>query len=50
MLARRFGSATPSAWREPRRMYDVEIQGAADKPQLPFFDRGTWQQSVGLGP
>ena len=50
VLAKRFGSATPSAWREPRRMYDVEIQGAADKPQMPFFDRGTWQQSVGLGP
>ena len=49
-LTKRFGSPSPSAWREPRRMYDVQIQGAADKPQLPFFDRGTWQQSVGLGP
>jgi hypothetical protein len=49
-LVKRFGSATPSAWREPRRMYDVTAQGAADTPELPFFDRGTWQQSVGLGP
>ena len=45
-------SATPTrdTWREPRRMYDVTAQGAAATPELPFFDRGTWQQSVGLGP
>jgi acyl-homoserine lactone acylase PvdQ len=49
-LTTRFKSASPSSWREPRRMYDVAVQGAADKPVLPFFDRGTWQQSVGLGP
>ncbi len=49
-LTARFGSSTPSAWREPRRKYDVTAQGAADTPELPFFDRGTWQQSVGLGP
>ncbi len=49
-LSERFGSSAPTAWREPRRMYDVQVQGAADKPELPFFDRGTWQQSVGLGP
>ncbi len=49
-LTTRFGSPTPSAWREPRRMYAVTAQGAADKPKLPFFDRGTWQQSVALGP
>ena len=49
-LVKRFGSADPVAWREPRRMYDVSAQGAASTPELPFFDRGTWQQSVGLGP
>jgi len=49
-LTARFGSSTPSAWREQRRMYEVTAQGAADTPKLPFFDRGTWQQSVGLGP
>ena len=49
-LARRFGSSSPSAWREPRRMYDVGAQGAGSAPELPFFDRGTWQQSVALGP
>ena len=49
-LVKRFGSGEPRSWREPRRMYDVTAQGAADTPELPFFDRGTWQQSVGLGP
>ena len=42
--------ASPASWREPRRMYDVAAQGAAASPELPFFDRGTWEQSVALGP
>ena len=49
-LAGRFRSPEPDNWREPRRMYEVAAQGAAATPDLPFFDRGTWQQSVGLGP
>ncbi len=49
-LAARFRTPDPDTWREPRRMYEVSAQGAADTPELPFFDRGTWQQSVGLGP
>ena len=49
-LAGRFRSPNPDNWREPRRMYEVAAQGAADKPELPFYDRGTWEQSVGLGP
>jgi acyl-homoserine lactone acylase PvdQ len=48
-LAKQFHSTTPSAWREPRRTYDVSVQGLADKPALPFFDRGTWRQEVELG-
>ncbi len=48
-LTARFGSADPDAWREPRRMYEVVAQGAASSPDLPFFDRGTWNQSVELG-
>jgi hypothetical protein len=44
------GSADPSAWRRPRLLYDVEVQGVAEKPRLEFFDRGTWQQAVELGP
>jgi hypothetical protein len=45
-LQRRFESASPASWREPRRMYDVTVQGVAPKPALPFYDRGTWQQTV----
>jgi acyl-homoserine lactone acylase PvdQ len=40
----------PSTWRKPRRMYDVTVLGAAPKPALKFYDRGTWQQAVELGP
>ena len=50
VLSERFGSADSAAWREPRRMYDVEVTGVAPKPALRFYDRGTWQQSVQLGP
>jgi acyl-homoserine lactone acylase PvdQ len=48
-LSKRFGSQDPSAWREPRRLYDVGAQGAAAAPELPFFDRGTWSQSLAMG-
>jgi penicillin G amidase len=44
-----FGSADPASWREPRRLYDVSAQGAAATPELPFFDRGTWSQSLAMG-
>jgi hypothetical protein len=50
VLTKRFGTSAISGWREPRRMYEVVAQGAADPPKLPFFDRGTWQQSVAVGP
>ena len=50
LLAERFGSPDPAAWREPRRTYEVPAQGAASVDDLPFFDRGTWEQSVMLGP
>jgi penicillin amidase len=49
-LAKRFGSTDPAAWRGPRPMYRVGITGIAAEPQLKFFDRGTWQQAVELGP
>ena len=40
----------PSTWRKPRRTYDVTVLGVAPKPALKFYDRGTWQQAVELGP
>ena len=49
-LARRFGSEDPAKWRDKRKMYDVSAQGAGSPPNLPFFDRGTWEQLVELGP
>ncbi len=49
VLSERFGSRKPVAWREPRRLYDVGAQGAGSAPELPFFDRGTWSQSLAMG-
>jgi acyl-homoserine lactone acylase PvdQ len=48
-LTDRFGDSDPATWREPRRMYEVAAQGAASSPDLPFFDRGTWNQSIEMG-
>lgn len=50
VLSRCFRNGDVATWREPRRMYEVEAQGAGSSPDLPFFDRGTWEQSVGLAP
>jgi len=49
-LAARFGTAEPAAWREPRKLYDVQVQGVASAPRLKFYDRGTFSQAVELGP
>lgn len=48
-LAQRFGTSSVAAWREPRRTYDVTAQGAGAVDPFPFFDRGTWNQSVMMG-
>jgi penicillin G amidase len=45
-----FKSQDPSKWRAPRAMYDVSAQGAGSPPELPFFDRGTYEQIVELAP
>lgn len=49
-LEQKYGSPDPARWREPRALYDITIQGAAQPPPLPFFDRGTWEQIVELAP
>jgi penicillin amidase len=49
-LVRRFGSADPTRWREPRRMFDFQGLAGAQPPPLPFFDRGTWEQLTETGP
>lgn len=48
-LEARFGTPEVEAWREQRRMYEVMAMGAGSSPDLPFFDRGTWEQAVALG-
>lgn len=48
-LRQRFGSADPRDWRLPRPGYEVVVQGAGSAPDLMFFDRGSWEQSVALG-
>jgi penicillin G amidase len=50
VLTKRFKTANIAAWREPRRQYEISAMGAASPPPLPFFDRGTWEQSVAVGP
>ena len=47
-LAQRFGTTDAKRWREPRHLYPWTLQGAASPPDLPFFDRGTWEQLVEL--
>ena len=49
-LEKEFGSADASKWRRARPMYKTSAQGAASFPDIPFFDRGTWQHVVELGP
>ena len=49
-LVKRFGSSDTARWRIPRPMFDFEGLAGAQPPPLPFFDRGTWEQLVELGP
>jgi acyl-homoserine lactone acylase PvdQ len=49
-LTARFGTADPTKWRDPRKMYDVSATGLATPPKLKFYDRGTWQEVYELGP
>ncbi|HZE05948.1 MAG TPA: penicillin acylase family protein [Solirubrobacteraceae bacterium] len=48
-LTKRFHSANPSTWREPRAMFPESALGAEQPPPMPFFDRGTFEQVVELG-
>lgn len=50
LLTKRFGGADPAGWRQPRPLYKIAAQGAASPPDFPFFDRGTYEQLVELGP
>jgi hypothetical protein len=50
ILTRRFRSPNPAKWREPRTMFPQSALGAEQPPPMPFFDRGTFEQVVELGP
>ena len=50
ILARRYHSLNPKRWREPRAMFPQSALGAEQPPPMPFFDRGTFEQVVELGP
>jgi hypothetical protein len=50
VLAQRFGSDDPARWREPRRMYEIGASGATSPPTIPFFDRGTYEELIEVGP
>jgi len=49
-LEKKFGTKDPAGWRDKREMYKYMIQGAGDPPPLPFYDRGTWEQIIEVGP
>jgi acyl-homoserine lactone acylase PvdQ len=49
VLEQKFKSRDVAQWREPRKMYDVTAQGAGSAEDIPFFDRGTWEQIVEVG-
>jgi acyl-homoserine lactone acylase PvdQ len=49
-LAARFHSTKPAKWREKRRMYHTTSQGGASMGDIPFLDRGTYEQVISLGP
>ena len=49
-LKTKFGSDDPAHWRLPRPTFPTAIQGGASPPPLDFFDRGTYEQFVELGP
>ena len=49
-LVKRFKSGDAGAWQEPRRMFDFQGLAGAQPPPMPFFDRGTYEQIVELGP
>jgi penicillin amidase len=49
-LTRHFKSTDPSRWRSPRAMFPESALGAEQPPPMPFFDRGTFEQVISLGP
>jgi penicillin G amidase len=49
-LVNTFHSSDPASWRQARTMTPETVLGAEQPPSIPFFDRGTFEQVVALGP
>jgi hypothetical protein len=49
-LVAKYGSSDPSKWRAPRMMFPESALGAEQPPPMPFFDRGTFEEVMELGP
>jgi penicillin G amidase len=49
-LVHQFHSGSPAAWAAPRTYANQSVLGAEKPPPMPFFDRGSWEQVVALGP
>ncbi len=49
-LVAKFHSGKPAAWAAPRTLADQSVLGAEQPPPMPFFDRGSWEQLIELGP
>jgi acyl-homoserine lactone acylase PvdQ len=49
-LAAKYHSSSTAKWREPRTMAEWSIQGAESPPDMPFFDRGTFEEVMELAP
>jgi penicillin amidase len=49
-VVKTYGSSNPASWREPRAMFKQSELGLEHPPAMPFFDRGTFEQVVELGP
>ena len=49
-LVAKYGSSDPAKWRAPRMMFPESALGAEQPPPMPFFDRGTFEEVMELGP
>jgi hypothetical protein len=49
-LVQSFHSGSPAHWRAPRTTIQISVLGAEQPGTMPFFDRGSWEQLVELGP
>jgi len=49
-LVSKFATSDPARWRTPRTLVTESALGAEQPPPIPFFDRGTFEEVMELGP